>query len=596
MKFINARTLSRTIKDIGISLAVGLMICMPVSSLFQATSAADQPDCDNNAVIHCGAFTTAEVKSNYDNNPSVQTIYHYFGIDHNEINNLHTTAVSGTVTAGGRVLDQNGKEVATNAITAGRQDIQPGSTKHVENGVTFYTRAPSVSFKSPSLDAFVVIKDGVFQFAIIKACGNPVKATPNTPPPPTPTTPTPIWTTPHITLPPAGRPSMDLTCDRIWGDSPALVGKYFQLIFDANNNNVAEGQEILAQGGPIDSTGYSTGVRYGIGAGTPTLNGAAVFGNGTSSKHFILLSSSGERWDYTAPPLNCVPPTPMCKYNPAIPADSAQCVPPQQPVFSCDKLTSLALSRTNYSFAITASASNGATVEGYSFDFGDGSSSVSTDKNTPTTSHVYAAPGTYNVTGTASVNVPSTGLQAVTSANCKTTVTVAPAPAAECTSLTLQSAENRTVKVTDFQTTASNGAVFRDAVIDWGDGTAKVTTASVIGQTHQYAADGNYTVSVLASFTTNGQPGTDVQTDAQVVTDGRGIDDAQVITDTGPACQQPVTFAVTPPTPPTTPPTTTLTSGPTTLVNTGPGSVAGVFGAVTVFAALAHRRRLSNSL
>jgi hypothetical protein len=70
--------------------------------------------------------------------------------------------------------------VATNAMTAGRQNIS-GSTKMANGGTVYFMRPPSVSFKSSSLPAYVVMNNGRFSYAIIASCGNPVKATPVTP-------------------------------------------------------------------------------------------------------------------------------------------------------------------------------------------------------------------------------------------------------------------------------------------------------------------------------------------------------------------------------------------------------------------------------
>lgn len=154
----------------GIVMSLALLI--PVAAGAQSA----QRDCDGNAVLRCGAYTTNELNQKYDNQAGAKTIYSHFGISSAEVDELHDTAVSGFVTKGGRVI-VNGKTVATNAVTAGRQNMS-GNTAVTKNGTTFYTRSPSVSFKQDTLDAYVVMKGGKFQYAIIKSCGNPVKATP----------------------------------------------------------------------------------------------------------------------------------------------------------------------------------------------------------------------------------------------------------------------------------------------------------------------------------------------------------------------------------------------------------------------------------
>ena len=150
-------------------------------------------DCDANAVIRCGTTTTAQLISRYNNGTSTNTaksihdIFNFFGISSSEIQSIGTTAVAGRVTKSGAVfVNGTTAAVATGAVTAGRQNIA-GSTAATSNGTTFFKRTPSASFQSDSLAAFVVMKNGTFQFAILAACGNPVTATPTPKPKPTPT-------------------------------------------------------------------------------------------------------------------------------------------------------------------------------------------------------------------------------------------------------------------------------------------------------------------------------------------------------------------------------------------------------------------------
>jgi uncharacterized repeat protein (TIGR01451 family) len=153
-----------------------------------------------------------------------------------------------------------------------------------------------------------------------------------------------------------------------------------------------------------------------------------------------------------------------------------------------------------------------------------------------------------------------------------------PTPVYTCNTLGITAEDNRTVKVSAFNTTATNGAVFNNAVIDWGDSSTPLTSASPVGQTHQYGQDGTYTIAATAHFTVNGQD----------------------VTAGGASCQQQITFKsgqppiVTPPA--TTPPAATTVAAPTTLVNTGAGSVIGIFTAASAVGAVAYRRLLSRRL
>lgn len=183
---------SQIIKRTGaLTAAVLIAVSMTVAVNVQTVAAAEAinfanaaRDCDDNAVLHCGAMTTTELNQKYNASTSGQVIFTYFGISKAEVQTMGTTAVAGYVTKDGKVLVGD-KQVATGALTAGRQNLA-GSTKVVSQNVTFYTRTPSVSFKNDKLEAFVVLnKDKQFEYAVIASCGNPVKAT-NTVPAPAP--------------------------------------------------------------------------------------------------------------------------------------------------------------------------------------------------------------------------------------------------------------------------------------------------------------------------------------------------------------------------------------------------------------------------
>jgi len=189
---------------------VGLLFVsfLRAQNVAQALSVTVTRNCDDNSVIYCGALTTTELQQRYGNS-GVATIYSYFGITAKDIQDINSIAVVGTVTKSGDVI-VNGKTVATNVTTAGRQNDNP-SVRHDIDGVIFFTRPPSVSFLSESIPAYVAFNsNGQFIFAILGSCGNPVigtpvpQATPKPTPTPTPTpkptpTPTPTPTTPTPT-------------------------------------------------------------------------------------------------------------------------------------------------------------------------------------------------------------------------------------------------------------------------------------------------------------------------------------------------------------------------------------------------------------
>lgn len=140
-------------------------------SQLNAVSVSGPRDCDNNAIIHCGALSTDELKQKYSASDDVKRIYSHFGIRQQHIDRLDN-AVAGQVHSDNTVT-VNGRVVAEDVITLGRMHTAGSTAVNYHNG-TFYKRAPSDSFASGSLPAFVLMQNGRFQYAVIASCGNPV--------------------------------------------------------------------------------------------------------------------------------------------------------------------------------------------------------------------------------------------------------------------------------------------------------------------------------------------------------------------------------------------------------------------------------------
>lgn len=412
-------------------------------------------DCDSNAVMFCGALTASSVVSKYKNGDSrnsagsIHNIFSSFGISSSDIDALPANAIAGHVTKGGDVFAGN-TLVATGAMTGGRQSM-PGSTKVSAGGTTFYKRSPSVSFRSDSLKAYIVMKNGVFDFAILAACGNPVTATPKT-------------------------PNYEIVKDvRAKGDSAWQ-----------NSVTVQSGAHVEYRV-TVKSTGAVAVANSKV---TDTTPAGITFVPGSLSR-----SIGG----------------------------------------SVDGFFSTGNS--------IVSMSPGSAVV-YTFEAVVGADDTSTTCQTQTLVNTaqIAAPGLPTESDSATVKK-----------------TCAERPAFACTDLTLTLGDNRTVTA-NVTHTSSNGAVLKNIAYDFGDNSGVVIGTSGT-QTHQYAADGQFTVTATPTFIVNGQE----------------------IASPSAACTANVNVntPVTPPTPPT----------PTTpeLPNTGAGEVIGLFGAITIVGALTHR-------
>jgi len=96
------------------------------------------------------------------------------------------------------------------------------------------------------------------------------------------------------------------------------------------------------------------------------------------------------------------------------------------PVYKCDSLKRAPISRTEFKFTTAANASNGATLKGYTYDFGDGK----TQTGTSTINHTYAKAGTYTASVTVQVEVGGKVVNAP--GDCKVTVTVEPEMVQAC--------------------------------------------------------------------------------------------------------------------------------------------------------------------
>lgn len=163
-------------------LSVGLVAASLV--FVPAAASAEQGDCDANAVIRCGAYSLTKLQEQYRANQAgnVQSLYRTFGIS--SVDDLKGM-VEGTVSRDGKVYVGD-KVVATNGVTAGRQRIGGDNTAVL--GGAFYQRPLGQGFAEgvTRLQAYVKMENGKFVYAVIKACGNPVKGTPTVTPPPAP--------------------------------------------------------------------------------------------------------------------------------------------------------------------------------------------------------------------------------------------------------------------------------------------------------------------------------------------------------------------------------------------------------------------------
>lgn len=594
----------------------------------QNISIGGPSDCDKNAVIYCGAHTTKDLIHKYNNSGSVRDIYEYFGIGPNEVRSMDsngTKVVAGSVTRSGEVIDNHGKVVATGAVTAGRQYIA-GSNKVSNRGTTFYTRPPSVSFQSNSLEAFIVLKDnGEFKFAILAACGNPVTGTPT---PPKPEKKPAYEVEKKVKVKGSG--------DEFTKNVKVKPGTHVIYTVNVRSTGDAAVENINVKDNLPEHVQYVKGTLARDGQSMGADRTQDFFGQGYTIQRLSDKDGNNTVTKFTfeaivgpnADSEQCKDEklTNVAKINaPQLPpkdsnADVTKNCKPAKPEFKCENLSAVANSRLSYTFKAKASTANGAKVKSYHFDFGDGNTKkVTSDAKHVVTSHKYAdldVEKTYNVSVRVTFKVDGK-LQTVSGPACKVQVKVAPKPhenkpSAECTSLKLTVGQNRTI--TAKTNVATKGQVQLVSVnYNFDDGNTLLVN-SLQPVSHTYAADGSYLVRATVTFNIDGKNSTSV-------------------------CQAPVTFK------PHIPTCEEQNGGkpcvvtceeengeeacvtceeqngeencvevqtceevveeqgkgaceaaPTTLVNTGPGETAAMFAAVTVLGTIGYRTILSRRL
>lgn len=198
----------------------GILAVFAASLLFAPVTLAAEPrDCDDNAIIKCGALTQSELKQDYDANTTgdIKAVFSHYGITETDMAAI-SSAKMGRVHKDGRIV-VDGETVATGAKTVGRHNMS-GSAAVTIGGNTFYERSPSVSFNSDSLSAIVIMKNGVFHRAIITSCGNPVVATPT--PKPEPPKPAPAYSCESLTARKISRNEYQFTTDASASNGAAI--------------------------------------------------------------------------------------------------------------------------------------------------------------------------------------------------------------------------------------------------------------------------------------------------------------------------------------------------------------------------------------
>ena len=186
------------------------------------------------------------------------------------------------------------------------------------------------------------------------------------------------------------------------------------------------------------------------------------------------------------------------------------------PTYSCNLLHKSAVQGQDntYKFWTDASAGHNASIAKVVYDFGDGTTATQTNPGAKVT-HTYKTPGTYTAKVTVYVNLPGNQQIQVTSATCKTKITVQAPPkvAFSCDSLQAVASKDNDLEYTFQANTSAQNATLVDADFDFGDNmtaqhvapNANNGTAVSVG--HTYAKAGTYDIQATVRFSVKDQSG-----------------------------------------------------------------------------------------
>ncbi|HSW80335.1 MAG TPA: PKD domain-containing protein [Candidatus Saccharimonadales bacterium] len=253
---------------------------------------------------------------------------------------------------------------------------------------------------------------------------------------------------------------------------------------------------------------------------------------------------------------------------------------------------------------VTTKQGNGSTLKSADFNFGDGKTAPAVSPASATTviaNHTFAAAGSYTVVATVHFNTPN----GVVSSNCQTKIQFSETPAPVCNAVDVTKTGGRAIDVLVHYT--ANGAALQSVTYDFGDGSKPMVSTSNAA-TYTYAKDGTFKITAALKFVANGK---------EIIVSGENC--GASVTFTTPTCTAP-NGTVYPEGSAQCHPTCTDVNGnthpagstecenctapngqtymkgdehcqpkPTTLVNTGPGSVAGLFVGTSAIGAIAYR-------
>lgn len=173
--------MTRPLQQVKFGALAALMVASTVSSLVNTTAVSAVVDCTNDAVIRCGVTYTTQRQSREQMRNDMQTNDGLYSISQAARKYLRehegeVNIAEGQLSANG-VITVGGEVVAKSTETYGREN-RDGRREVTQNGARYYA-APAANFVDAGKNEMVYVMlttNGEFISAVMRACGNPVKA------------------------------------------------------------------------------------------------------------------------------------------------------------------------------------------------------------------------------------------------------------------------------------------------------------------------------------------------------------------------------------------------------------------------------------
>lgn len=351
-------------------------------------SASYVQECDDNAIMRCGAGTPASFITNAKaNKPSdLQGVYAASGLSTSEYSRFAKTAQVGTVYKSSGKIVVDGQTVINDVWSFGRQ-TRAHQWVHKINGKTYYASYSKDMMTVPSTPVMVMFdKTGTVEFATMNACGNPMMGKKVTP---------------------------TYSCDLL--QKTAVSGKKDTYSFTtkasaSNNAKVAKFVYNFGDGTTATTTSGSKAVEHTFKKPGDYNVTVTVTVNLPGSNTATVTSAK-------------------CKTTVTVP----QPKPQPKPYYQCVALFGSIVNKDNleYQFVVTSKQGNGATLKSADFDFGDSQTNNGVRPSTETTvkaTHEYAKEGKYTVAATVHFTVNGSDK----SVTCETPVDTGTTPPPAC--------------------------------------------------------------------------------------------------------------------------------------------------------------------